>query len=92
MVRVTEVDPLDGYRLRLTFNDGLIREIDLADRLWGPMFEPLKDQAYFRRVQVDEDAGTIAWPNGLDLDPDVLHGDFPPDRPGIRDLARRAAS
>ena len=56
----------------------------------GPMFEPLKDPASFRRVHIDEDAGTIAWPNGLDLDPDVLNGDHPPDRPGLHKLDQRA--
>jgi len=90
MVSVVAVEPLQGYRLCLTFSDGLVREVDLADRLWGPMFEPLKDPAFFRRVHIDEDAGTIAWPNGLDLDPDVLHGDHPPDRPGLHELDQRA--
>jgi hypothetical protein len=77
MVNLVAVEPLHAYRLRLTCSDGLVREVDLADRLWGPMFEPLKDPAFFRRVRVDEEAGTIAWPNGLDLDPDVPHGDHP---------------
>jgi hypothetical protein len=37
------------------------------------VFEPLSDPAYFSQVRVDEDAGTIVWPNGADLDPLVLH-------------------
>ncbi|MGH7882821.1 MAG: DUF2442 domain-containing protein [Candidatus Dormibacteraceae bacterium] len=91
MVRVMSVQPLDDYRLRIDFSDGLSRVVDLEDRLWGPMFEPLKDPSYFRQVRVDEDAGTIAWPNGLDLDPDVLHGDYLPDRPGLHELSQQAA-
>jgi hypothetical protein len=90
MVSVIAVEPLHGYRLRLKFSDGLVRVVDLADRLWGPMFEPLKDPSFFRQVRVDEEAGTVAWPNGLDLDPDVLHGDYPPERPGLHDLDQRA--
>jgi hypothetical protein len=54
------------------------------------MFEPLKDPSFFRRVRVEEEAGTIAWPNGLGLDPDVLHGDYPPEWPGLHDLDQRA--
>lgn len=76
--RVTSVNPLDGYRLRLTFTDGLVREVDLSHDLWGPMAEPLKDPAYFRQVRVDPELGTVVWPNGFDLDPDVLHGDHEP--------------
>jgi hypothetical protein len=74
--RVAAVEPLEGSRLLLTFTDGLVREIDLSGELWGPMAEPLQDPSYFRQVRVDHGLGTIVWPNGFDLDPDVLHGDF----------------
>ncbi len=40
------------------------------------MAEPLRDRAYFRKVRVDPELGTVVWPNGYDLDPDVLHGDY----------------
>jgi Protein of unknown function (DUF2442) len=65
-----------GFVLRLTFTDGLIREVDLSNDLWGPMAEPLQHPDYFRQVRVDPELGTVVWPNGYDLDPDVLHGDF----------------
>jgi len=76
--RVTSVEPLDGFRLRLAFTDGLVREVDLSDDLWGQMAEPLQDPDYFRRVSVDPELGTVVWPNGYDLDPNVLHGDHEP--------------
>jgi hypothetical protein len=76
--RITAVEPLNSFRLRLTFTDGLIREVDLSDDLWGPMAEPLQAPGYFRQVRVDPELGTVVWPNGYDLDPDVLHGDFEP--------------
>jgi hypothetical protein len=76
--RITAVEPWNGSRLRLTFTDGLIREVDLSGDLWGPMAEPLQDPAYFAKVRVDPGLGTVVWPNGYDLDPDVLHGDFEP--------------
>jgi hypothetical protein len=73
--RITAVEPLKDSRLRLTFTDGMVREVDLSGELWGPMAEPLQDPDYFRQVRVDPELGTIVWPNGYDLDPDVLHGD-----------------
>jgi hypothetical protein len=79
MIRVTEVEPLDGFSLRLRFNDGSERVVDLESELWGPVFEPLKaDPDLFRQVRVDEEIGTIVWPNGADMDPDVLHGSRQP--------------
>jgi hypothetical protein len=81
--RIGSVEPLEGFALRLGFDDGTTREIDLDDELWGPVFEPLRqDPELFRQVQVDEELGTIVWPNGADMDPDVLHGDHPPTRQG----------
>jgi hypothetical protein len=77
--RIRSVEPLDGFILRLSFDDGTKRDVDVEGELWGPMFEPLRaDPDLFRRVRVDEELGTIVWPNGADMDPDVLHGDFKP--------------
>ncbi len=78
LARIVEVDPLGDYRLRLTFSDGLVRELDFAGALEGEVFEPLKSPAEFCKVSIDKVAGTIVWPNGVDLDPDVLHGDHEP--------------
>lgn len=72
---VLRVEPLAGRRLRLTFADGLTGIVDL-DRLVGDydgVFGPLKNEAFFRRVSVDRDLGTIVWPNSADLAPDLLH-------------------
>ena len=75
-IRVTTVEPLDDHNLRLTFSDGLVRDFDASPLMYGPLGEPLRDPDYFRQVRIDEEARTIVWPNGLDPDPDVLHGDF----------------
>jgi hypothetical protein len=78
IVRIHSVEPLGGFVLRLSFDDGTVREVDLDAELWGPMFEPLRDDPQlFRQVRVDEELGTIVWPNGADLDPDVLYDDEP---------------
>jgi hypothetical protein len=80
-LRITSVEPLDEYRLRLTFNDGAVTEADFSGDLRGPLAEPLRDPAYFRQVRIDDEAHTIVWPNGLDPDPYVLHGDHLPAAP-----------
>lgn len=75
VLRVTAVEPLDDHRLRVSFNDGLVREIDCSFLLRGKLGEPLRDLDYFRRVRVDDEARTLVWPNGLDPAPELLHGD-----------------
>lgn len=72
MRRVVSAQALDGYRLEATFDDGTSGAVSLKDRLFGPVFEPLRDPAYFRQVFVDE-FGAICWPNGADLAPDALY-------------------
>ncbi len=75
MLRVTEVETLDGHRLRVAFNDGVVRDVDCSFLLHGTLGEPLRDPDYFRQARVDEEARTVVWPNGLDPAPELLHGD-----------------
>lgn len=73
---IRDVQYLGGYRLRVTFADGIVSDVDLSEKLSGdigPMFEPLRDEAFFALVVVDPDLGTVVWPNGADLAPDALH-------------------
>ncbi len=72
MSRVSKVAVVGPHRLAVEFADGVKGEVDLADRLFGPVFEPLKDPKFFSRVRVDE-FGVIAWPNGADIAPDALY-------------------
>lgn len=63
------------FVVRLTFTDGVVREVDLEPLLRGPVFQELRDDpARFREIRVDPVFGTIVWPNGADMDPDVLYG------------------
>jgi hypothetical protein len=78
-IRIQSVEALPGYRLRLGLTDGRTVERDFSGKLsgpTGPMFAPLKDPAFFAQVRAAD--GTVVWPNGLDLDPDVLVYDGPP--------------
>jgi hypothetical protein len=47
--------------------------VDLSDRLFGEIFEPLKDPAFFRQFQVHPDLHTVSWPNGADFAPEFLY-------------------
>jgi hypothetical protein len=72
MQQVTKVKVLPRYRLSVAFSDGTEGVVDLHDRLFGPMFESLRDPELFAQVTVDE-YGAIVWPNGADLAPDALY-------------------
>jgi hypothetical protein len=73
IVDVTDVEVLHDRVVRLTFESGEVRDIDLAPLLWGPAFEELADDALFHQVRVDPEAGTIVWPNGADVSAHTLY-------------------
>jgi hypothetical protein len=75
MVRVKSVVPLDGFELRVGFTDGTERVIDVERFLRGPVFDEIRrDRHVFEAVAVDRELGVVVWPNGADIDPDVLYG------------------
>jgi hypothetical protein len=73
LLDVTAVEVVGKFRLRLTFEDGTVGDVDFSGREWRGVLEPFSDPAYFARVRVDPEAGTIAWPNGVDLAPEPLY-------------------
>lgn len=75
LVDITGVAVVGEYRLRLTFEDGTIGDVDFGGREWRGVFEPLNDPAEFARVEVDPESGTIAWPGGLDMAPEPLYAE-----------------
>jgi len=72
---VTDVEPRGRYRVWLRFEDGLEGEVDLAPLAGKGVFETWLEPGAFERVYVDAEAGTIAWPGGIDLAPDRLYSD-----------------
>jgi len=77
MVRIKKAVPLTGQRLRLTLTDGRTLERDVGPLLVGPVFDPIRnDPSLFQQVRVEH--GTVVWPGGVDLCPDVLIWDGPP--------------
>ena len=73
--RVTHVEYLGGRVLRVAFSDGMVRELDFAGSLPG-MLAAIDDEITLATAAVDPISGTLSWPIGVDIDPDVLHGDY----------------
>jgi hypothetical protein len=75
--RITAARHVQDFILELTFSNGERAELDLRKKILGRggVFAPLQDVAFFKQVRVDPEAGTIVWPNDVDLDPDVLYSE-----------------
>jgi hypothetical protein len=85
--RIRSVSVCGPHSLRVTFNDGKRKRVNLLPLLEGPIFRSLRDPAYFEKVSLDTTAGTIVWPNGADLAPEALF-----QLPTERVTSRRARS
>ncbi len=72
MSKLISVEAKPEYVLFLKFSDGVEGEISIASRLFGPMFEPLKEPSFFKQVAIYQ-FGAVCWPNHADLAPDALY-------------------
>jgi len=82
LVRVEAVEVGNGFTVHVRFTDATERDIDLEPYLYGPAFERMRnDLAVFRQVAIDPISKTLTWPNGADIDPDVLYMGVVPLRP-----------
>ncbi|WP_104371941.1 DUF2442 domain-containing protein [Desulfocucumis palustris] len=75
---IKSVYPVRDFHLILEFDNGEYRVIDARPFLVGPAFERIKNPAIFKKVSVDNDAGTISWFGEIDIDPDVLYAQSVP--------------
>ena len=73
MVRLVEAEYVRDYVLRLRFDDGSTGQVDLSDRLYGEVFEPLKSLEVFRSFEVHPELHTLVWSNGADFAPEFLY-------------------
>ncbi|MEP7308356.1 MAG: DUF2442 domain-containing protein [Acidobacteriota bacterium] len=84
--RVARFEIVGPYTLCVAFTDGMTQEIDFQPVLHGALFGPLRDLEVFNAVILDQEVGTLTWPNGADFDPATLH-----EWPSVRaELAARA--
>lgn len=75
-VDVVAVELLGGHRVRLTFDDGHVVERDLYRLLRGPVFDRIRnDPVEFEKVSIDVELGVLCWPNGADIDAELLRYD-----------------
>lgn len=74
LVDIVEARALGGHRIYLRFEDGVEGEVDLSKLVdFKGVFEPLRDPEEVAKVAVNPELGTVCWPTGADLDPDVLY-------------------
>jgi len=72
MPDVVEVRYVRDYTVWIKFDDRIHGEVDISRSFKGPVFEPLRDHAYFKQIRVNPELGTIVWPNGADVAPETL--------------------
>lgn len=77
---IASVAALRPFVVRVVFNDGEVRDVDIEPLLDGPVFASLREPDQFMGVYLDEQTGAPAWPSGADLDPDVIYGTAPAAR------------
>ena len=81
IIHIIQVQVVGRYSLDLTFDDGTRKRVNLRRELYGPVFEPLREAAYFARAYLDADSRTVTWPNGADFAPDSLYHYEPEEAP-----------
>jgi hypothetical protein len=73
ILRIIDATFCGEHSLRLAFNDGTRKTVDVRPLLDGPVFEPLLNQEFFAKGSLDRACGTVVWPNGADFAPESLH-------------------
>jgi hypothetical protein len=84
---IVKVDQVGGFRLRLTWTDGTVGDVDYAGRDWPGVLAPLNDPAFFAQVFINPESGTLTWPGEIDLAPEPLYEEArrnPVARPAAR--------
>ena len=81
ILRITEAEVSGPQLVKLAFNDGTRKTVNVGPLLDGPIFEPLRDASYFARAALDPVCGTVVWPNGADFAPEALYELSPEGQP-----------
>lgn len=69
--QVVSAKHVSGFIIATRFDDGTEKQIDISRWFKGPVFKPLRDSKFFKRFFIE--AGTLAWPNGVDIAPEALY-------------------
>ncbi|MGQ9547498.1 MAG: DUF2442 domain-containing protein [Roseiflexus sp.] len=89
--RVIGFEITGSYTLRITFDDGMVREINFEPVLEGPVYGVLRDEELFKQVRIDAEVHTLVWPNGADFDPETLYN-WPKYADEMKRMAERWAT
>jgi hypothetical protein len=73
LVDVIDVELIGDHRLRVTFEEGIAGDVSFTDEQWRGVSQPLADPSFFAKVRVDPECGTVTWPNGFDMAPELLY-------------------
>ncbi len=73
VIQIIAVTYLGDYCLQLEFSDGSVKNLNFRTKLYGELFEPLKNLDLFRQVRLNPETHTIEWPNGAYFSPEYLH-------------------
>ncbi len=74
LLKITKAEYVGDYRLKVTFNTGEIRVVDMESTVMNDqraIFQSLRDKAFFKRFTVD--FNTVVWENQLDIAPEYLY-------------------
>ena len=72
MKRPAKVVPLPGYKLEISFPDGVSGIIDLSGSVGHGVFDALRDDAFFNSVHIGE-YGQIAWSDEIEICSDAAY-------------------
>jgi len=72
-IAVKRATHVKDYVLRIEFTDGALKDVNLQGELYGEIFEPLRGLRFFEQVKINEETGTVEWPNGADFAPEFLY-------------------
>ena len=73
LIRPVTVEVIGEHKLRVTFKNGFVGDIDFTGRQWRGVSEPLADPGFFAQARIDPEICTVAWPNGFDMAPETLY-------------------
>ena len=73
ILHILDVEVVSDFTLKLEFDDGTVKQVDVTPLLTGPVFQPLHDARFFEKVSIDPVSQTVVWPNGADFAPEALY-------------------
>ena len=71
--RITKVEPLESFRLRVIFEDDAVKIFDVVPYLDTTFFNRLREEEYFNQVEIGDYGDSVRWDDGQDFSADMLY-------------------